>query len=170
MSDQNPKSLIRPGMYILAPFVPTPPDVVERMLQLAQVTKDDLVYDLGCGDGRILITAAQQFGARGHGVDIEPYWIEECERNAQQAKVDHLLTFVAQDALSVDLSPATVLMLYLVDWSVSKIQPMVQQSMKAGTKVVSHSFPMANWTPSKVETFMDATGIKRTLYLWVVAE
>ena len=157
-------------MYILAPYVPTPPDVVERMLLLAQVTRDDVVYDLGCGDGRILIAAARQFGARGVGVDIEPFWIQESQRNAQQANVDHLLSFVAQDALTVDLSPATVLVLYLVEWSNSKLLPMVQRSMKAGTRVVSHSFKMADWNPSKVETFIDATGSKRSLYLWVVGE
>ena len=157
-------------MYILAPYLPTPPDVVERMLLLAQVSSDDLLYDLGCGDGRILITAAQRFGARGFGVDIEPYWVEECERNAREAKVDHLLTFVAQDALTVDLAPATVLTMYLVDWSTSKVLPMIQRSMKPGTRVVSHSFPIPEWTPSKVETFIDATGSKRTLYLWVVGE
>jgi cyclopropane fatty-acyl-phospholipid synthase-like methyltransferase len=139
-------------------------------LLLAQVTKDDLVYDLGCGDGRILIAAARRVGARGVGVDIEPFWIQASRRNAQQANVDHLLTFVAQDALTVDLSPATVLVLYLVEWSTSKLLPMVQRSMKAGTRVVSHSFKMADWNPSKVETFIDATGSERSLYLWVVGE
>lgn len=170
MSDQNSKTLIRPGLCILAPYLPTPPDVVERMLFLAQVSGDDTVYDLGCGDGRILIAAAQRFGARGVGADIEPYWIEESERNAQEAKVDHLLTFVAQDAMTVDLAPATVLTLYLVEWSTSRILPMIKRQMKPGTRVVSHSFPIPEWIPSKVETFVDATGIERTLYLWVVEE
>jgi SAM-dependent methyltransferase len=105
MSHPNSKTSVTIPQYILAPYVPTPPDVVERMLWLAQVTGDDLVYDLGCGDGRILIAAARQFGARGVGVEIEPFWVQESQRNAQQANLDHLLTFIVQDALTVDLSP-----------------------------------------------------------------
>lgn len=138
------------------------------MLRLAQVGKDDFVYDLGCGDGRILIEAARQFGARGFGVDIEPFWIQESQRNAQEANVDHLLTFAVQDALTVDLSPATVLVLYLVEWSTAKLLPMVRRNMKPGTRVVSHSFKLADWNPRKVETFIDAAGRKCNLYLWVV--
>ncbi len=168
MSKQNSKDALPAQLHILAPYVATPPDVVERMLLLARVTEDDLVYDLGCGDGRILIAAARHFGARGVGVDIEPFWISESQRNAEHAHVDHLLTFIVQDALTVDLSPATVLFLYLVEWSTSKLLPMVQRDLKTGARVISHNFRMADWNPAKVEKLSDATGLEHTLYLWVV--
>jgi cyclopropane fatty-acyl-phospholipid synthase-like methyltransferase len=154
--------------YILAPFVPTPEDVVERMLKLAEVTSRDVVYDLGCGDGRIIITAATKYGARGVGVDIEPYWVAESRSSAQKAGVDHLVTFSLQDAMTVDLSAATVVMLYLVHWSTSKLQPIIKRQVKPGTRVVSHSFTMGDWTPVKTETFTDASGSVRRLYLWIV--
>jgi cyclopropane fatty-acyl-phospholipid synthase-like methyltransferase len=154
-------------LYILAPFVPTPGDVVDRMLALAEVTSEDLVYDLGCGDGRIIIAAAKQCGARGLGVDIEPYWVETSRANAKQAGVDHLVTFKVRDALKLDLSPATVVMLYLVEWSTAKFQPLITSMVKPGTRIVSHSFSMDNWAPVKVEKFVDANGDARTLYLWI---
>ena len=154
--------------YILAPFVPTPHDVVDQMLMLANVTSEDLVYDLGCGDGRIIIAAARQCGARGLGVDIEPYWIEASQANARQTGVEHLVTFKLQDALTVDLSPATVLMLYLVHWSTTKFRPLITSMAKPGTRIVSHSFSMDNWAPVKVKKFVDANGDARTLYLWIV--
>lgn len=155
--------------YILAPYVPTPPDVVERMLDLAEVTGDDLVYDLGCGDGRIVIAAAQRSGARGLGVDIEPYWVETSQANAADAEVEHLVTFKVQDALTLDLSLATVVMLYLVGWSTLKVQPLITSMVKAGTRIVSLSFSMENWEPAKVEKFVDANGKAQTLYLWTVS-
>lgn len=156
-------------LYILAPFVPTPKDVVERMLQLADVTSRDLVYDLGCGDGRIIITAARKYGARGVGIDIEPYWVAESQSSAKRAGVEHLVTFRLQDAMTVDLSPATVVMLYLVHWSTSKLQPIIKRQVKPGTRIVSHSFDVDDWTPVKTEKFTDASGSVRTLYLWICA-
>jgi len=153
--------------YILAPYVPTPADVVDRMLRLAEVTNKDLVYDLGCGDGRIVIAAARDFGARGVGVDIEPYWIEESRRNAKKAGVEHLTTFRVEDAMSADLSPASVVMLYLVEWSVAKLQPTIESTAEPGTRIVSHSFGMENWTPAKFETFVDVNGQARNLYLYI---
>ncbi len=154
--------------YILAPFVPTPIDVVERMLQLADVTSRDQVYDLGCGDGRIIITAASKYGARGVGVDTEAYWVADSQSSAKQAGVEHLVQFNHQDALTVDLSPATVIMLYLVAWSTAKLQPIIKRQVKRGTRIVSHSFGVDGWTPVKIEKFTDAGGSVRTLYLWIV--
>ena len=156
-------------LYILAPFVPTPQDVVDRMLQLAEVTSDDVIHDLGCGDGRIVITAAKKYGARGFGVDIEPYWVAESESNARAAGVEHLVTFKLQDALTVDTSPATVVMLYLVHWSTLKLRTMLTKDMKPGTRIVSHSFDMGDWPPVKMEAFIDEGGNARTIYLWIVA-
>lgn len=137
------------------------------MLRLAQVTNVDMVYDLGCGDGRIVIAAAKQFGARGVGLDIEPHWIEESKRGAKTAGVSHLTTFRVEDAMSVDLSPANVVMLYLVEWSVAKLRPIIESTTKPGTRIVSHSFAIDNWTPAKVEKFVGANGNSRTLYLWI---
>ena len=153
--------------YILAPHVPTPEDVVDRMLRLGAVTSEDVVYDLGCGDGRVVIAAARQFGARGVGVDIEPHWIEESRRNAEHAGVIGLVTFHLQDALTVDLSPASVVMLYLVEWSTSKLEANIRAGVKPGTRVVSHNYGMTDWTPSKSETFVDAGGTARRLHLWI---
>ena len=156
--------------YMLAPFVPTPEEVVERMLQLAEITSRDVLYDLGCGDGRIIITAASKYGARGVGVDIEPYWVAESRSNAEKAGVDHLVTFKLQDAMRVDLSAATVVTLYLVHWSTAKLQPIITRQVKPGTRIVSHSFAMGDWSPVKTEKFTDASGSDRQLYLWIVGD
>lgn len=161
---------MRQPLFILAPFVPTPQDVVERMLELAQVTSEDIVYDLGCGDGRIVITAARKYGARGVGVDIEPYWVTESQSNAQKAGVEDLVTFTTTDALSLDLISATVVTLYLVEWSTAKLQPIIRSQVKVGTRIVSHSFgvDMGDWKPNQTETFIDSTGSTRKLHLWIV--
>jgi cyclopropane fatty-acyl-phospholipid synthase-like methyltransferase len=149
-----------------APFVATPPDVVERMLTLAKVGPTDVVYDLGCGDGRIVIMAAQKFGARGVGVDIEPARIAESEENARRAGVEHLVTFKLQDALKTDVADATVVTLYMLAAMNVKLRPILTQQLRPGARIVSHSFPMGDWEPQQIETFKDAAGATRTLYLW----
>lgn len=151
-----------------APFVATPPDVVERMLTLAKVGPRDVVYDLGCGDGRIVITAAQKFGARGVGVDIEPARIAEAEANARRAGVQRLVTFKRQDALKTDVSDATVVTLYMLSAINVKLRPILTKELRPGARIVSHSFAMGDWEPEHVETFRDAAGTTRTLYLWTV--
>jgi len=158
LSAQTPASL--------APFVPTPEDVVDRMLALAGVTANDIVYDLGCGDGRIVITAAQRFGARGVGVDIDPQRIAESKENAERAGVSHLVTFIQQDALEVDLSDATVVTLYLLSSSNMKLRPMLTTQLESGARIVSHAFAMGDWKADQVELFTDARGNTRKLYLW----
>jgi SAM-dependent methyltransferase len=150
----------------LAPYVPTPQDVVNRMLALGGVTKDDVVYDLGCGDGRIVITAAEQFGARGVGVDIDPQRIKESEANAKAAGVDHLVSFKLQDAMTVDVSPATVVTLYLLSASNLKLRPILTKQLRPGARIVSHAFTMGDWPPAKTDEFTDGNGSMRTLYLW----
>lgn len=155
-------------LYILAPFVPTPSDVVERMLQLGEVTSEDTVYDLGCGDGRIIIAAARKYGARGVGVDIEPYRVAESQSNARAAGVEQLVTFKQQDAMTVDLSAATVVMVYLVHWSTEKLLPIIAKTARAGTRLISHNFGIADWNPVKTEKFKDQAGDTHTLYLWIV--
>jgi SAM-dependent methyltransferase len=137
------------------------------MLKLAGVSADDLVYDLGCGDGRILIAAAQKYGARGLGVDIEPYRVAESAANAKNAGVDHLLEFRLQDAQTLDLEPATVIMLYLVHWSTARFQPIIRNSARPGTRIVSRNYAMPDWVPTRIEKINDAAaGVSGTLFLW----
>ena len=156
----------RPDAPNLAPYVPTPQEVVDRMLQLGLVTKADTVVDLGCGDGRIPITAAKKYGARGVGVDIDPQRIAEANANAKKEGVTHLVTFRLQDALATDLSEATVVTLYLLSASNLKLRPILTRQLKPGARIVSHAFSMGDWQPDKVDTFTDTSGGSRTLYLW----
>ncbi len=156
----------RPDAPQLAPYVPTPQDVVDRMLALAGVGKNDVVYDLGCGDGRIPITAARRFGARGVGVDIDPQRIEEANASAAAAGVTGLVTFKLQDAMKTDVSEATVVTLYLLSASNLKLRPILTRQLKPGARIVSHSFGMGDWRAEKVDTFVDADGRSQTLYLW----
>jgi SAM-dependent methyltransferase len=156
----------RPDAPQLAPYVPTPAEVVDRMLQLAGIGKGDVIYDLGCGDGRIPITAAKRFGARGVGVDIDPQRIAEANANAKKEGVTHLVTFKLQDAMATDVSEATVVTLYLLSASNLKLRPILTRQLKPGARIVSHAFSMGDWQPDKVDTFVDASGTTRTLYLW----
>jgi SAM-dependent methyltransferase len=156
----------RPDAPHLAPYVPTPQEVVDRMLQLAGVGKGDVVYDLGCGDGRIPITAAQRFGARGVGVDIDPQRIAEANANAAKAGVTDRVTFRLQDALATDVSEATVVTLYLLSASNLKLRPILTRQLKPGARIVSHAFSMGDWKADRVDTFTDSAGGTRTLYLW----
>ena len=151
----------------LAPYVPTPQDVVDRMLSLAGVTANDVVYDLGCGDGRIVITAAKKFGARGVGVDIDPDRIKESEANAKAAGVESRVSFRQQDAMSVDVSAASVVTLYLLSSSNAKLRPILTRQLRPGARIVSHAFGMGDWKPEKTDVFTDAGGTQRTLYRWV---
>jgi SAM-dependent methyltransferase len=150
----------------LAPYVPTPTDVVDRMLMLANVGPDDVVYDLGCGDGRIVIAAAQKFGARGVGVDIDANLINQAEAQARAAGVANRVRFRIQDALTVDVSDATVVTLYLLSASNVKLRPILTKQLRKGARIVSHSFPIGDWEPDVVDSFRDALGTARTLYLW----
>ena len=150
----------------LAPYVPTPEDVVERMLDLAGVTKTDVVYDLGCGDGRIPIAAAKR-GARGVGIDIDPQRIAESNANAKAAGVTGRVEFRLADAMTVDVSPATVVTLYLLSSSNAKLRPLLTRQLKPGARIVSHAFSMGStWPADKVDTFTTSRGDEVTLYLW----
>lgn len=156
----------RPDAPNLAPYVPTPQEVVDRMLALAKVTRQDVVIDLGCGDGRIPITAAKQYGARGIGVDIDPQRIAEANANARAAGVQHLVTFKLENALTTDVSSATVVTTYLLTASNLRLRPMLTRALRPGTRIVAHNFGFGDWTPEKVETFTDRANRRRTLYLW----
>ena len=149
----------------LAPYVPTPQTVVDRMLEVAEVTSKDVVYDLGCGDGRIVITAAKKYGARGVGVDIDPERIREAEANAKAAGVESLVSFKLGDALKADVSQATVVTLYLLSSSNLRLRPLLTKQLKPGSRIVSHAFSMGDWEPLKTIT-VDDQDYPRTIYLW----
>ena len=144
-------------------YVPTPPDVVDAMLKLAKIGKDDVVYDLGCGDGRIVIAAAKQYGARGVGIDIDPQRIKEAEANAQAAGVSDRVSFRLGDLFEADLSPATAVTLYLLTSLNLKLRPKLLSELKPGTPVVSHQFDMGDWKPDET---LELAG--RRVYLWTV--
>jgi SAM-dependent methyltransferase len=152
----------------LAPFVPTPQEVVDRMLAMADVKAGDVVYDLGCGDGRLVITAAKRFGVHGLGVDIDPDRVAESKANARREGVERLVEFRQQDARDVDLSGATVVTLYLLTEANLELRPRLQSQLKPGSRVVSHQFGMGDWVPTHAETFVDNHGLSRQLYLWVI--
>ena len=162
----SPTALAQQQPASLAPYVPTPQDVVNRMLELAGVTKDDVVYDLGCGDGRIVITAAQRFGARGVGIDFNPERIAEANANAERAGVRDLVTFIEQDAMQVDVSEATVVTLYLLSSSNMKLRPILTRQLRPGSRIVSHAFSMGDWEPDETNNFEDERSTPRTIYLW----
>src|SRR4030095_156226 len=156
----------RPDAAQLAPYVPTPQDVVDRMLALAGVGKNDVIYDLGCGDGRIPITAARRFGARGVGGDIDPQRIKEANANATAAGLAALVSFKLQDAMKTDVTEATVVTLYLLSASNLKLRPILTRQLKPGARIVSHSFGMGDWRARKRDFFKEADGRAQTLYLW----
>jgi SAM-dependent methyltransferase len=151
----------------LAPYVPTPQHVVEKMLELATVTSEDVVYDLGCGDGRIVITAAKKYGAHAVGVDIDPDRIRESEANAKAAGVEGLVSFRLEDAMKTDVSSATVVTLYLLSASNEALRPLLTRQLKPGARIVSHAFGMGDWQPLKTELVSHESGYYRTLYLWI---
>jgi SAM-dependent methyltransferase len=152
----------------LAPYVQTPPGVVERMLEIAQVGPNDVVYDLGCGDGRLVITAAKRYGARGVGVDFDLNRVRESQANAKAAGVERLVEFRQQDALTVDVSPATVVTLYLLTSSNLKLRPILTRALRPGARIVSHQFDMGDWHPDTQETVTGPDGSPHVLYLWKV--
>jgi protein-L-isoaspartate O-methyltransferase len=153
---------------VLAPYSPTPPDVVRRMLTLARVGPGDVVYDLGSGDGRIVIEAARRFGARGVGIDIDPTLVARAQATARQAGVESLVMFRVQDAMTVDVSDATVVTLYLLAASNVKLRPILTKQLRPGARIVAHNYPIGDWEPDVVDTFVDAAGTTRTLFLWTM--
>lgn len=146
-------------------YVPTREPVVDAMLKLANVKHTDVVYDLGCGDGRIVITAAQQYEAKGVGIDIDPERIKEANENAEKAGVQDKVEFVLGDLFEADFSEASVVTLYLLSSLNLRLRPLLLEQLKPGTRIVSHAFDMDDWEPAKTQT-VDGTRI----YLWIVPE
>jgi precorrin-6B methylase 2 len=145
-------------------FVPTPPEVVDSMLKVAKVGKDDVLYDLGSGDGRIPITAAKKYGiARGVGIDINPERIQEANENLAKAGVGEKVSFLNADLFEANLSDATVVTLYLLPSLNLKVLPKLLSELKPGTRIVSHAFDMGSWKP---EQTLNVNG--RSVYFWTI--
>ena len=144
-------------------FVPTPQEVVEDMLRLANVQKGDVLYDLGSGDGRIAITAARKYGIKATGIDIDPERIREANENAKKAGVTDLVQFRQEDLFTADFRDATVITLYLLPDLNVKLRPKLWNELKPGTRIVSHQFEMGAWKPEKR---LESNG--RTIYFWTV--
>ena len=155
----------RDSTYI-APFVPTPQEVVDRMLELAQVSHGDLLYDLGSGDGRIVITAARRYGARAVGFEIDPALVTHSKRNIKEAGVEALAEIREQDIRTADLSPASVVTMYLYPGANLRLRAAIMHQLKPGSRVVSHNFSMGDWKPDRVDQMTDSAGLVRTIYLW----
>jgi len=152
----------------IVPYVPTPQEVVDRMLELAEVKKGDVVYDLGSGDGRIVVTAAKKYGVKAIGFEIDPQRIKESHENIKKAGVENLVEIRQQDIRTVDLAAASVLTMYLLPEVNLMIRPNIWKQMKPGSRVVSHDFDMGDWKPLKTEQIKDGTSWEHTLYLWHV--
>lgn len=146
-------------------YVPTPMPVVEEMLRLANVQADDVVYDLGSGDGRIVVTAAKQYGTQGVGIDIDPQRIQEANANAEAAGVTDRVEFRQEDLFQTDFSEATVVTLYLLPELNQRLRPKLLSELQPGTRIVSHAFDMGEWEPEQV---VEVAG--QTVYYWVVPE
>jgi SAM-dependent methyltransferase len=165
--DQQPKR--QPDV----PYVPTTEAAVEAMLKLADVKKTDIVYDLGCGDGRIVVAAAKKFGAHAVGIDINPVRIKEAKENAKVAGVEDLVRFEENDLFEADIHEASVVTLFLLSSVNLKLRPKLLKDLKPGTRVVSNTFDMGDWKPEKEMTVGnddEETYLSHRLYLWTVPE
>jgi SAM-dependent methyltransferase len=153
----------RDEIDIHAPYVATPHRLVDAMLTLARVKRTDLIIDLGCGDGRIIIQAAKQYGARGVGIDINADRVVEARANARREGVEHLVRFEQQNVYDADVKDATVVTLYLLPDINLKLRPILKSQLKPGAKIVSHAFDMGNWKPTKKQ-IVDGEAI----FLWKI--
>ncbi|HAR63667.1 MAG: SAM-dependent methyltransferase [Candidatus Margulisiibacteriota bacterium] len=161
--DTNPSILSAAEKELDVPYVPTDEEVVNKMLNIANIGSTDILYDLGCGDGRIVVTAAKQYGTKGIGVDIDSDRIKECHQNAALAKVEDRVEFLQQDLFLTDFSKATVLTMYLLPSVNLKLRPKILSTLKPGTRVVSHDFDMGEWKADQVAELKS-----HTIYFWIV--
>ena len=158
------------------PFVPTPMEVVDRMLELAEVKKGDVVYDLGSGDGRIVIRAAKKYGVRAVGIEMDRLLLDKARKDAKTAGVSHLVEFRAEDAMKTDLSKATVVTLYMLPWFNEAMKPILQKNLKPGARIVAHDFGIEGWEPEMTvklpEPEKKTGGLVHyhTLYLWRIRD
>lgn len=156
--------------HYIARYVPTPHEVVDRMLELARVRKGDLLYDLGSGDGRIVITAARRYGVQAVGFEIDPGLVKNSRDSIRDAGLEHLVEIREQDIRTVDLSPASVLTMYLHPAANLRLRSAIMRQLKPGARVVSHDFGMGNWKPDRIDQITDSAGHSRTIYLWRIVQ
>jgi SAM-dependent methyltransferase len=154
----------------IAPFVTTPHEVVSRMLELAEIKKGDVLYDLGSGDGRIVVAAAKKFGIRAVGFEIDPGLVKDSRQLIKQAGLEELVEIREQDIRTVDFSPASVVTMYLYPAANLRLRPVLMRELKPGSRVISHDFGMGSWKPDRVERLQDIGGLSRTIYRWRIAE
>jgi len=165
--DENGLIMVYPGSHgredaaDLAPFLPTPPAVVDRMLALAGVGRGDVVYDLGCGDGRMVIAAAKTYQARGVGIEIDPKLIEECRANAKREGVEELVRFICMDATKAHITEATILALYLLPESLETLKPIFEKELRPGGRIVSHNYRIPGWDDRIVKSDVVPVGSGR---------
>ena len=158
------------------PFVPTPVEVIDRMLELAEVKPNEVVYDLGSGDGRIVIRAAKKYGVRGVGIEMDPELLEKARKAAAAEGVSHLVEFRSEDALKADISPATVVTLYMLPWFNEAMKPSFQKYLKPGSRIVAHDFGIKGWEPDQTvklpepEVKIGGRAHYHTIYLWRIKE
>jgi SAM-dependent methyltransferase len=164
--DGTDKGETKPAREPDMPYAATPPEIVDRMLELAEAKKGDVVYDLGCGDGRIVIAAAKQYGARGVGFDLNPALVRRARANARRAGVGDRVTIEQADIFELDLSGADVITLYLMPDLNVRLIPQLEK-LKPGARIVSHQWDMKGVKPRKVIHFTARNGSERTVYLWV---
>ena len=156
------------------PFVPTPIEVVDKMLALAEIKKGDVLYDLGSGDGRIVIRAAKNYGIRAVGIEMDRLLLDKARKDAKSAGVGHLVEFRAEDAMKTDLSKATVVTLYMLPWFNEAMKPSFKKYLKPGARIVAHDFGIAGWEPDKSERLPEPEikpgGLRHqhTLFLWKI--
>jgi tRNA G37 N-methylase Trm5 len=150
----------------IVPFVPTPQDIVERMLELAGVTAGDVVYDLGSGDGRIVLTAAKKYGVKAVGFEIDRGLIKRSRESIRKEGLEHLAEIREQDIRTVDFGPATVVTMYLLPEVNMMLRPSIQKQLRPGSRVVSHDFDMEDWKADVEENIRSKDGGSHTLYLW----
>jgi SAM-dependent methyltransferase len=161
---EEPRVTVAPPIEKDVPYVATREDVVAEMLRMAAVTDQDVVYDLGCGDGRIVTTAAKEYGARGIGIDIDPVRIAESRENARQADVADRVRFIEGNLFEADLSQATVVTMYLLPSVNMKLRPRLE-ALRPGTRIVSHNYDLGDWAPTEQKEIGT-----HVVYLWVVPD
>lgn len=161
--DDTDNYSMQPGMFLDVPFVPTDEGVIKAMLDLAEVGPQDLLYDLGSGDGRIVVAAAKDRDTRSIGVEIDPLRIADAMEYAADTRVEYLVDFIEEDIFTVDFSEATVVTLYLLDSINLQLRPRLLSELRPGTRIVSHAFSMGDWIP---DDLLELGGIK--IYKWIV--
>jgi protein-L-isoaspartate O-methyltransferase len=161
-----------PGTHLerIVPYVPTPPDVVEKMLEVAKVTSDDVVYDLGSGDGRIVIAAAQKFGARAVGVELDPNLYKQSSDRIKELGLEGRAQILHENLFNVNVRHATVVTLFLLTSVNQKLRPMLEKQLRPGARIVSHDFQIPGWEPEQTIEVVSKSGSTHKIYLYVRSE